>query len=68
MNATATITIDFSNKLRPDEGLALLDESMRRGVPVDVIVVEALRLRRQHQPQPPAGLLSAPDVEAAQAA
>ncbi len=64
----ANLTLDFGTRLTQDEQITLLSEVQRRGCELEDVIVEALRLRRQHQPQPPAGLLSAPDVEAAQAA
>ncbi len=44
---TATLTLDFSDRLRPEEQRELLAESLRRKVRIEEIVVEALRLRRQ---------------------
>lgn len=51
---TATLTLHFGEILTPDEQRELLDETLRRRVRIEEIVVEALRLRRQQglPPQP----------------
>lgn len=50
----ATLTLDFTDSLTADEQRELLDETMRRRVPIETVLVEALRLRRASmQPTPP---------------
>ena len=50
----ATLTLDFSNTLTADEQRELLAETLARRVPMESILVEALRLRRAAmQPTPP---------------
>ena len=44
---TATLTLDFGDRLGPEEQRELLAETLRRQVRIEDIVVEALRLRRQ---------------------
>ena len=48
----ATLTLDFSDRLNPDEQRELLAETLERQVPIESIMVEALRLRRQHRQAP----------------
>lgn len=50
---TATLTLDFSDKLTADEQRELLEETMARQVPIETVLIEALRLRRAVMPQPP---------------
>lgn len=42
----ATLTLDFSNRLNADEQRELLGETITRNVPMEDILVEALRMRR----------------------
>lgn len=42
----ATLTFDFSDRLNPDEQRELLGETITRNVPMEDILVEALRMRR----------------------
>ena len=43
---TATLTLDFEDRLAPAEQRELLEETLRRKVRIEDIVVEALRFRR----------------------
>lgn len=42
----ATLTFDFSDRLNADEQRELLGETITRNVPMEDILVEALRMRR----------------------
>lgn len=55
---TATLTLDFSDKLSLVEQRELLAETIARQVPIETVLIEALRLRRAVMPlpQPPAPL------------
>lgn len=45
----ATLTLDFSDRLNPDEQRELLAETLHRQIPLEDILVEALRLRREQR-------------------
>jgi hypothetical protein len=49
----ATLTLDFSDKLTADEQRELLAETMARQVPIETVLIEALRLRRDAGRLPP---------------
>lgn len=49
---TATLTLDFSDKLTVEEQRELLAETMARQVPIETVLIEALRLRRAAMPLP----------------
>lgn len=61
----ATLTLDFSDKLSPDEQRELLEETMTRQIPIETVLIEALRMRRACLPQSPT---PPPAIEAAMAA
>ncbi|MCG3206298.1 MAG: hypothetical protein KCHDKBKB_03032 [Elusimicrobia bacterium] len=61
----ATLTLDFSDRLNPDEQRELLDESMRRQVPIESILVEALRMRREARRGPTVAAATATAAKAA---
>ena len=46
---TATLTLDFGNRLKPDESREVIGESIRRNVPIEDILTEAIRLWRAHR-------------------
>lgn len=39
----ATLTLDFSDRLRPEETRELIGEAMRRQVPLEDVLTEAVR-------------------------
>lgn len=39
----ATLTLDFGDRLRPEESRDVIDEARRRGVPLEDVITEALR-------------------------
>jgi len=46
---TATLTLDFGNRLQPEESREVIGESIRRNVPIEDVLVEAIRLWRAHR-------------------
>jgi hypothetical protein len=48
----ATLTLDFGDRLKPEESRELLEEAMARQVPIETVLIEALRLRRAVMPLP----------------
>jgi hypothetical protein len=48
----ATLTLDFGDRLKPEESRELLEEAMARQVPIETVLIEALRLRRSVMPLP----------------
>lgn len=39
----ATLTLDFGDRLKPEESRELLEEAMQRGVPLEEVLTEAVR-------------------------
>lgn len=52
----ATLTLDFSDKLTAEEQRELLEETTARQVPIETVLIEALRLRRDAGRRPPTDL------------
>jgi hypothetical protein len=48
----ATLTLDFGDRLKPEESRELLAETIARQVPIETVLIEALRLRRSVMPLP----------------